>query len=224
MKVLNQVFDAKENRPLLRRYGVAVGLTAVAGLFVMASAVIVVAGQASGREIVEQAGLEGAWVGMVLIARFALICVLLLTAVAFVFWAAPAGKMPFRWLSAGAAVFVLLWLAFTSLFSLYVANLGSYNATYGALGSVVILLVWIYLSSFLFLIGAEVNAILARKQTPAGLAEREPRHRSGAFGRLRRVVSAGFGAAGRLVGAAAALGSAAGRALARKRPRATRPS
>ncbi len=63
---------------------------------------------------------------------------------------------------AGAVLFAAGWLAATSLFAQYVAIVGSYNATYGTLGGVAVLLVWFYLTAFILLAGAELNAVYER--------------------------------------------------------------
>jgi membrane protein len=91
---------------------------------------------------------------------------LLLLAVAVVLWATPNADLPFRWISPGAVAFVVVWLPATALFSFYVANFGSYNATYGALGGTVVLLIWLYLTSFVLLVAAEINDILIEEKAP----------------------------------------------------------
>jgi membrane protein len=63
-----------------------------------------------------------------------------------------------RWVSWGAVVATLLWIAASMVFSIYVSNFSSYNETYGALGAVVILLMWLWISAFIVLLGAELNA------------------------------------------------------------------
>jgi membrane protein len=63
-----------------------------------------------------------------------------------------------RWVSWGAVAATVLWLMGSGLFSVYVANFGRYNETYGSIGAVVVLLLWFYLSAFVFLAGAELNA------------------------------------------------------------------
>jgi membrane protein len=63
-----------------------------------------------------------------------------------------------RWVSWGALLATALWIGASLLFSVYVANFGSYNRTYGALGAVVVLLTWLWLSAYIVLIGAELNA------------------------------------------------------------------
>src|SRR5204863_861451 len=93
------------------------------------------------------------------------------------YWASPNVKHPgFRWVSPGGLVAVLLWVAASALFALYVANFSSYNKTYGALAGVIIFLVWLWISNIALLLGAEINAELARgREIEAGHpADHEP--------------------------------------------------
>jgi len=77
------------------------------------------------------------------------------------YWAAPNVQHPrLRWITPGGLIAVALWLASSALFALYVANFGSYNQTYGALGGVIVFLVWLWLSNLVLLLGAEINAEL----------------------------------------------------------------
>jgi hypothetical protein len=90
--------------------------------------------------------------------------------------------MPFRLVSPGAILFAFGWSIATYVFGFYVANFGSYNATYGALGAVVVLLIWLYLSSFLLVAGAELNSVLAKhleeNARKAESRQRKQNHRS----------------------------------------------
>ncbi len=67
-------------------------------------------------------------------------------------------RAKWRWLSVGSVVAALAWLAVSSLFSWYLGNFADYNATYGALGAVVGLMMWMWLSTIVVLVGAELNA------------------------------------------------------------------
>ena len=72
----------------------------------------------------------------------------------------PAGERPrWRWVSWGSGVAVLVWILSSVGFSLYVANFSSYNKTYGSLAAVIVLMLWLYLSAFAVLLGAEVDAL-----------------------------------------------------------------
>jgi membrane protein len=68
-----------------------------------------------------------------------------------------------QWLSVGAVVGTFLWLAATLLFSVYVANFGNYDATYGSLGAVAVFLMWLFVSAYAVLIGAMINAEAERQ-------------------------------------------------------------
>ena len=94
-----------------------------------------------------------------------------MTAAAVLFRFGPDHPTPsWRWLSPGAVVATLLWLAGTTAFALYVSNFGDYGATYGSLSAVVVLLTWLWLSAYVFLLGAELNAELERQVAGDGAA------------------------------------------------------
>jgi len=163
MKAMNRVYDVDETRPAWRRYAVSIALVLGAGTSLFAALVVLLGGQVVGRQLLEDLGLGPAASQWVNVARVPLVAMLVAVAVAVLYWAAPNAGLPFRWMSPGAALFVLSWLTATLLFGVYVSSFASYNATYGALGGVVVLLVWAYLSAFLLLTGAEVNAALSRQ-------------------------------------------------------------
>lgn len=162
MKILNRVNEVEEQRSFIRKQLVGVGLTVVGGLTFLAGALVLVVGQAAGDGIASALGLEGAWSLVVMLGRIPLVLVLIGVAVSLVYWSAPATKQPFHWVSRGALIFVVAWIIATVGFGFYVANFGSYNATYGSLGAVVILMTWMYFSSLLLIVGAEINIVVAK--------------------------------------------------------------
>jgi membrane protein len=70
----------------------------------------------------------------------------------------------FQWISPGAVLGVVIWIAASALFFVYVANFGNYGATYGAFAGAVLLLLWLYITSLAFLLGGEVNGEIERAQ------------------------------------------------------------
>src|ERR1044071_3207627 len=172
MKALNRVYEVKETRPFYKKYAIAVGLTLLGGGLIVGSLVVLVAGQFFAIEVARWFGLEDSASTAIVIARWPLAIAALMAAVAFLYWAAPNVDLPFKWISPGAIFFALTWLVATFAFGMYVANFGSYGDTYGALGGVVVLLVWLYLTSFILLIGAEFNAVLAQQTAPAEIEAR----------------------------------------------------
>jgi YihY family inner membrane protein len=81
---------------------------------------------------------------------------------ALLYWASPNAKQGFRWVTPGGILAVVVWVVASVAFAIYVANFGSYNKTYGSLASVIIFLVWLWLSNTAILLGAELNAELER--------------------------------------------------------------
>jgi membrane protein len=90
---------------------------------------------------------------------------------ALLYWAAPNVRHPgFRWLTPGAVLAIVVWVAGSVGFTIYLANFSSYNRTYGALAGVIIFLVWLWLTNLGVLLGAQLNAELERgRQIEGGL-------------------------------------------------------
>jgi membrane protein len=95
--------------------------------------------------------------------RWPILFMVMALVLAFLYGYAPnRGRPRFKWLSPAALVATLVWVVASLLFSIYVHNLASYKETYGSIGAVVILLMWFWLSAFIVLVGAEVDARLDR--------------------------------------------------------------
>ncbi len=93
---------------------------------------------------------------------------------AFLYWAAPNVKQPgFRWISPGGMLALVVWILASVAFAVYVASFASYNKTYGALGGVVVFLVWLWITNCAILLGAELNAEMQRSKQVEG-GERVP--------------------------------------------------
>lgn len=166
IKGLNRAYSVEETRPFWRQTLVALALTVLLGTAAVVSFVVLVAGQTVAKDVAGAIGLEEAATWLIELAPFPIAIVALGVSAAFLYWAAPARHPGFRWVLPGVAVFVPGWIAATVLFSVYVANFGSYSDTYGALGGVIVLLVWFYLTGVILLIGGEVNAVLERELGP----------------------------------------------------------
>jgi membrane protein len=166
MNAMNRTYDVEETRPIWHRYLLAIGLTVFGGLFVITAFVLLIAGDRIIKEISEAMDAGMAIEVVFGVVRFAAAAALLLVATAFLYWVAPNAELGFRWISPGAVLFVVVWAVATLLFGFYVSNFGSYNATYGALGGVIILMLWFYLTSYILLVGAELNSVVGRATEP----------------------------------------------------------
>jgi membrane protein len=160
VKGLNLVYDEQETRGFLKLRGLSLLLTLGAILVtVVALALIAVF-----PGVVDGLGLGQAGELAASIARWVVLALLVLVALAVVYRFAPDRANPrWRWVSWGAVVALVLWLLGSVGFSWYVDNFGKYNQTYGALAAVIILLLWLFLSSFAVLFGAELDAEIERQ-------------------------------------------------------------
>ena len=93
------------------------------------------------------------------IAKWPVLLLVVILMFAVLYYAAPNVKLPgFRWITPGSAFAVITWIIASALFALYVANFGSYDKTYGTLGGLVSLLVWMWITNLALLFGVELNA------------------------------------------------------------------
>ena len=160
VKGLNLVYDEKETRGFLKLRGLSLLLTLGAILM----AVVAIALVAVFPAVVDDLKLGQAGQLAASIARWVVLALLVLSAVAVLYRYAPDRANPrWRWVSWGAVVALVLWLLGSIGFSWYVDNFGKYNQTYGALAAVIILLLWLFLSAFVVLIGAEIDAEIERQ-------------------------------------------------------------
>jgi membrane protein len=177
MRASNAIYDVEEGRPIYKTLPVRVGLTVVLLVLLAISAVGVVATGGLAQKIGDVIGLGSTALDVWAIAKWPVLLLIVSFMFALLYWAAPNVKASgFRWISPGGLLAVLGWLVASGAFALYVANFASYNKTYGALGGVIIFLVWLWLSNIMVLLGAEFNAELERgKAIEEGMPEdREP--------------------------------------------------
>ncbi|HEV3399349.1 MAG TPA: YihY/virulence factor BrkB family protein, partial [Actinomycetes bacterium] len=160
VKGLNVVYDERESRGFFKLRGLSLLLT----LGAIVVAVIALGLITVFPAVIDNLGLGQAGELAASIARWVVLALLVLVAVAVVYRFAPDRASPrWRWVSWGAVVALVLWLLGSVGFSWYVDNFGKYNQTYGALAAVIILLLWLFLSAFAVLLGAEFDAEIERQ-------------------------------------------------------------
>ena len=165
MRASNAIYDMPEGRPIWKTLPVRVGLTVVllALLSITTIAVVLTGGLA--QRVGDVIGLGDTAVTVWNIAKWPVLLLVVSFMFALLYWAAPNVKQPgFRWVSPGGILAVVGWLIASAAFAFYVGNFGSYNKTYGALGGVVVFLVWLWISNIVILLGAEFNAELERER------------------------------------------------------------
>ncbi|HXG36179.1 MAG TPA: YihY/virulence factor BrkB family protein [Dehalococcoidia bacterium] len=159
IKAMNRIHNVQRQRPLWRRYLLALGMTLLAATSLITATLLLIIGASFGNEIAEALGLGGTGVILLRIARWAAAVSFVMIAVAFIYWATPAKRMRLAWITPGSVLFTAAWFITSMALAFYVANFASYNVSYGSLGGVIVLLLWLYLTNYILLLGAEVNAI-----------------------------------------------------------------
>jgi membrane protein len=162
-RALNVVYGAEESRGMVRRKLIDVAATlAVIVLFAVVLAAVFLGGQIA-HDLFGKIGLGSTAASIWSYARWPVALVAATVAYGVVYGMAPdIEPRKVRWLTPGAVVGVVLWIALSLGFSIYVRNFSSYGAAYGAFGAAIVLLLWLYLSANAFLFGAELNAELER--------------------------------------------------------------
>jgi membrane protein len=155
---LNRAYDVEEGRPFWKVRGTAILLTVGLSAFIIVALVLLTFGPQLGRWIADLVGLGRVFELSWNILRWPVIVGLLILAMALLYYFAPDVEQKWQFLTPGSAVAVIGWLLTSLGFAFYVNNFGSYNATYGTIGGVIVLLTWMYLSGLFVLIGGEINA------------------------------------------------------------------
>jgi membrane protein len=169
MRASNAIYDMEEGRPVWKTLPVRVSLTLVLLTLLAISTIAVVLTGGIAEKVGDLVGLGSTAVDVWSIAKWPVLLVVVSFMFALLYWAAPNVKHPgFRWISPGGILAVIGWLIASGAFALFVSNFGSYNKTYGALGGVVVFLVWLWISNIVILLGAEFNAELERERAIEG--------------------------------------------------------
>ena len=177
MRASNVVWDVEEGRPITKTLPLRIGMTVLAVVLLAASAIAVAVTGGVAEKGGKLLGVGGTAVTVWDVAKWPVLVLIASLLFALLYYAAPNVRHPsFRAILPGGLVAVLLWIAASGVFAVYVAKFGSYNKTYGSLGAVIVFLVWLWLSNIAILFGAELNAELARERSiEAGAPEdREP--------------------------------------------------
>jgi membrane protein len=168
MRASNAIYDVPEGRPIWKTVPIRIGVTLVTGVLLVVSAVIVVLTGEVAEQLGRALGVESVLVTTWSIAKWPVLVVLVSLMFAILYWASPNARQGgFRWITPGGLVAVLLWIAASAAFGVYVANFASYNKTYGTLAGVIVFLIWLWISNLAVLFGAELDAELERQRSTA---------------------------------------------------------
>ena len=155
---MNRAYDIEEARPWWKVRLTAIALTVGLALFVITAVALVLVGPTVGEQLAARFGLGAAFAWTWQILQWPVAFLLVVIALALLNYFAPDAEQDWEWITPGAALSAVLWLIASLAFKIYLANFADYNATYGSLGGVIVLMLWFYISALAVLIGSEMNA------------------------------------------------------------------
>jgi len=172
MRASNEIWEVPKERRFFRKLPVRLGLTVLMTVVSACAAIALVVTGPVAEAIGGAVGLEGTAVTVWSVAKWPVLVALVAVAFALLYYGAPNVRQPpFRSVMVGALVAVVVWIAASAGFALYLTFFGSYNETYGSLGAVIVLLLWLFLSNNAVLLGALFNAERERSRQGLGLDE-----------------------------------------------------
>ena len=155
---LNRAYDIEEGRPWWRVRLTAISLTLGMAALILVALALVVAGPELAVYLGNAAGLGTAFTWAWLILQWPLIFAMASTAIGLAYYFGPDAEQEWVWITPGAILATLLWFLMSLAFRYYVATFTDYNASYGAVGGVIVLMLWFYISGLAILVGAEMNS------------------------------------------------------------------
>jgi membrane protein len=173
MESLNAAYEVRETRSYWKRRALALLLLVILSFLVIGAFGVLTVGHWLGAWLAVQAGEVVSLSPMWDIGRWVVSLGLVALAAAITDYALPNLKRRWRWVSPGSIFVVLAWVLTSKAFNVYVHYVGSYSKTYGALGGLMILMLWIYIVSLIILVGAEVNSQLERIRSENSLPTSE---------------------------------------------------
>jgi membrane protein len=167
INALNVAYDVAEARPAWKLYPLSILYTIGVAAMLIVAALLMVVGPQAMQWLAHYVGLEQVVVMLWTWLRWPIALALLCLAVAMVYYVGPNVEQEFRFITPGAVIAVVVWILASMGFNFYIANFADYNATYGSLGTIIVLLLYFFISSAVLLFGAELNAVIER-HVPSG--------------------------------------------------------
>jgi membrane protein len=177
MRSSNVIYEVEEGRSFIKLRPLQMLVTLVLVVLLALVLVALVLTGPVAKQVGSAIGVGGTAVTVWNIAKWPVLLAIVLLMIALLYYSSPNVKLPaFKWVTPGSILAVVVWLVASAAFAFYVANFGAYNKTYGALGGVIVFLVWLWITNVAILLGAELNAEHERsRELEAGVpgAERE---------------------------------------------------
>ena len=162
VSAMNRAYGVEDRRPWWRVKLLSIVLTVGLALFILVAMTIVLAGPELADLAARWTGMSSLWEWAWKIGQWPLAFALVAIGIGLIYYFAPDVDQEWAWITPGSLVATVLWLIASIGFRYYVVTIGDYSETYGALGGVIVLLLWFYLSGLAIVVGAELNAEIER--------------------------------------------------------------
>lgn len=155
---LNRAYDIEEGRPWWKVRLIAIGLTLSVALLVLSALSLVLLGPTWADALGRATGWGAPFTAIWLVLQWPMVFLLVSTSIGLLYYFGPDADQDWVWITPGAVAATVLWLVVSLALKLYIANFTDYNAAYGTIGGVIVLMLWFYVSGLAILAGAELNA------------------------------------------------------------------
>jgi membrane protein len=173
---LNATYDVEEQRPWWKQRLVAISLTVALSILIISALLLVVAGGHIAEGIANAYGFGSQFATVWKIVQWPIVLAFMILAFALIYYFAPdLREQKWAWLTPGAAIGVALWLLISLGFRVYLQYFDSYSKTYGSLGAVIILMLWLYFTGAAVLVGGEINSEIENAAAEQGEPEAKER-------------------------------------------------
>jgi len=165
---INRAYNLRPRRSIVQQKILSIALTLVLTAIWLLAMWLVVFGPTATHALFRTLGLAGDSRNLWTHLRLLIASGLTVVSLSLLYYYAPEARQRFRWILPGAFTSAILWLGASSLFRIFVRNFATYNKLYGSLTAVIILMVWLWISGLIFLLGAEINALMKRMEHEDG--------------------------------------------------------
>jgi membrane protein len=173
IEALDIAYDAKDSRPIWKTRLLAVGLAAICGSLLLVAFTVNILGPRFGEWLAARIDLSSVFVALWPVLRWSIAIGFAILAVEFLYFLAPNVKQRFLATLPGAILSVAAWEGLSFALGYYFRHFANYNHTYGALAGLIAFMVWLYWTSFALIVGAELNAELAKQSKQGRVQPRE---------------------------------------------------
>ncbi len=191
ISTMNKAYEITDSRPWWKVRLIAIGLTFAVGIFILVSFALVLVGPTLAEPMANWLSLGPAFAWTWRIVQWPIVFLLVAAAMGMIYYFGPDAEQKWEWITPGSLLATALWVLISLGFRVYVTAFGNFNATYGAIGGVIVAMLWMYISGLAILVGAEANAEI-ENASPWGKDKGEKR--PGEKRKLGRAAAAAYAA------------------------------